>query len=264
MMAGRCPLPIFVLTPPYVTPSPCTPTEHQLAGLAPGSIVAAQIRDVDRDWDTLQEWAPRLRRLAPHAPMIIVIPDANPSAALQLAWRAASLAVRAVIVDGEPVAPTLRRTMTKPVDLAGDVTEWLVHVGCRITANDMALAQEILRRGPAHRTLSDLLSSLGESERAVRKRFQSHGVVAPSTWFTLACALHALLRLQREPSRALYDLALDLGYADLSAMSRQLRRLFGRPPSELRHLLGWEWALWHWRTSLAGERVPGARDILPS
>jgi AraC-like DNA-binding protein len=45
---------------------------------------------------------------------------------------------------------------------------------------------------------------------------------------------------------------MELGYSDHSALSHQLRRLFGMSASQVRGLLGWEWLLDRWLASNAG------------
>jgi hypothetical protein len=54
------------------------------------------------------------------------------------------------------------------------------------------------------------------------------------------------MRLQAQPETPLFRLALDLGYADHSAICQLLRRVFDLKPSEVRGTVGWEWMLERW------------------
>jgi hypothetical protein len=58
--------------------------------------------------------------------------------------------------------------------------------------------------------------------------------------------VHAALWLQRTPSTPLLAVAMRLGYCDHSALSHQLRRLFGMRTGIIRRSLGWEWLLDAW------------------
>ena len=148
--------------------------------------------------------------------------------------------MRAIVLDSEPLADTLRRIVPRPVDLAAEMLDWLPFRGVDLPPACVPLIREILRRALAHGSIADLLRDVGESEHAVRKRLRGCALPAPAGWWALARALCAALRLQSIPRESLSDVALACGYSEHSTLSRQMIRLFGLRPSAVRELLGWE------------------------
>jgi AraC-like DNA-binding protein len=186
-----------------------------------------------------------------------VTPDA-----IHLARRAAFLHVRAVVLDAEPLADTLRRIIPRPVDLAAEILDWLPLRDVVLPPACVPIIREILRRALAHASIADLLRELGESEHAMRKRLRACALPAPVAWWALARALCAALRLQSLPRKSLSDIALTCGYSEHSTLSRQMIRLFDLRPSAVRELLGWEpladrW-LARWRRARGRSRLSGA------
>jgi AraC-like DNA-binding protein len=177
-------------------------------------------------------------------------------AAVHHARRLASLAVRAILVEDEPVGPTLRAILPHPVNLAADVMEWLEVRGSAPPPECRALVGAIIQLAPRYRTLTAVLTSIGRSEEAGRPRARSRCPIPPSHWFAASQALHAALALQADPDRPLLDAALDLGYSDASSLSRQMVRVFGLRPGVARSVIGWEPLLDRWLALEAGEARP--------
>lgn len=222
-----------------------------------GTVLGYRVGAFARDWPALETAVPALRARHPAAPVILHIGNEDPAEAIHYARRAAFLYVRAILIDGEDVATTLRSVITQPVNLAGDVIEWLEMQSVPLPPEAQHLVRAIVHLAPRYHTVRDLLESIDHIEEAVRKRFHHRGIAPPSRWFGMARALHAALALQRAPNIPLFDAALDLGYSDHSALSRQMLRIFGLRPSVVRTQLGWEGLMVRWleREAGAGARV---------
>jgi AraC-like DNA-binding protein len=197
-----------------------------------------------RDWGALNETMRRLRSEAPLLPLALRV-DATRVNVLNAAIQIAQMPVRAVI-GGEGYAHSLRRQLTRPADLPGDVIEWLSLRGIRFSPAVRHLLHGIFALAPHSPTVAPLLVRIGTSESSARFRLQKKCLPPPGRWLQVARALTAALHLQARPDRALLPLALSLGYADHSALSHLLGRAFGSRPSEIRERLGWEWLLDRW------------------
>lgn len=251
------PLPVARLTPPYTAfPRERAPAELGPDDLPPGAVFVVESEAPGSDWRILEEWVPRLRAAFPAVPVVLRVPATADPDAIHLAGRAAALRIRAVLVKGELPARVLRRTMCDPPDLAADVIEWLDHRRVLLTARVSLLIREMFRRAPPPRTVGDLLDSVGQHARTVRSWFREAGLPPPHDWLATASALRAALRLQRE-EEPLLEVALRSGYSDHSALSRQMYRLFGARPGEVRETVGWEWLMERW---LRREGFPARPD----
>jgi AraC-like DNA-binding protein len=239
--SGATSLDIVWGAPPYERFELLSPAWERCTQPLPlGTVLCVRLRDVARDWTSVEHCVPALRQRYPASPVMLHFARAADADAVHLARRAAFLFVRAILVDDEPMASTLRQLATRPIDLAADVMEWLPLRGVRVPPECAPLIREVVRRAAAHRCTRDLLQELGESEHTVRKRLRARGLPAPSDWFAAARALHAALRLQSSSEHTLFDVALSYGYSDHSTLSRQMARLFGLRPSVVRELIGWE------------------------
>ncbi len=250
--AGSAPseLPLDRIGPPYSEFERVRdPSNLEWATRVPGTLLAVTSTRPGSDWQTLQAILPRLRARYPAAPVVLRLPRGEVPDIVHLAARAGSLHIRAVLVEGEPIAPALRTTLTNPPDLAGDITEWLTVRGLTLPPRLRSSIHEIVRHAPEHGKIGGLLRGIGESERTVRSWFSQGGLAAPSHWLAAARALHAALRLQREVNRSLLTVALDAGYSDASHLTRQIARLFDTTPATIRLSLGWEWLLDRWLRS---------------
>jgi AraC-like DNA-binding protein len=220
-----------------------------------GTLLGYRVGAFARDWHLLEDAVPALRARHPAAPVVLHIRADDPAAAVHYARRAAYLSVRAILVDDEPVAGTLRAIIPRPVNLSADVMEWLELRRAALPPECHHLVRAILRLAPEHQTVGSLLATIGQTEGAVRKRFHSRGVTPPSRWFAAARALHAALALQACPETPLLSTAWSLGYSDASALSRQMARVFDLRPSAARALLGWEALLDRWLTKEVGAQT---------
>ncbi|HEX6535325.1 MAG TPA: helix-turn-helix domain-containing protein [Gemmatimonadaceae bacterium] len=248
-------------SPPYRELEPLLPVpERCTAPLPLGSVLVVQVHDAARDGPLVERCVPLLRARHPAAPVVLHFVNVSASGAVHLARRSAFLFVRAILVDDEPFAPTLRRIITHPADLAGDLVEWLPLCGVRVPPECVPLVREVVRRASAHRSVGELLHEIGESEHNARKRLHGRGLPSPSSWFQAARAIQAALRLQADAEHTLLDVALELGYSDHSTLSRQMVRLFGLRPGVVRELLGWEPLTYRWITRARDQREPNRLD----
>jgi AraC-like DNA-binding protein len=240
-------LPVFVARPPYDAFAPLGIDAHCATTLRePGTIIAFGAESFERDWPLLLTAVPAMRARFPSVPVILRLQTECVSDAAHLARHAALVGVRAVVSETERLDSILRRILPVPVDLASDVMAWLPLAGVRVAADCADLLREVITRAPAFRTVGEVVAPFGLSARGLRKRFHERGLQSPGHWHAVVRALEAVFRLQRDPERPLFDVALELKYSDHSALSRQMMRLFGVRPSLARHSLGWEWLLHRW------------------
>jgi AraC-like DNA-binding protein len=244
VQAGSSTPTLFHLAPPYERPVPCRQVSGELVSLQPGSVLVLEVSSEPRDWTSLHQTMMRLRAEAPLLPLALRI-DASRVDVLHSAIQIAQMPVRAVVGD-EGYARALRRQLTRPADLPGDVVEWLTLRGIRMTPSIRHLLHGIFALAPDSPTVAPLLTRIGTSESSARFRLQKKCLPPPGRWLQVARALTAALHLQARPDRALLPLALSLGYADHSALSHLLGRAFSVRPGEIRDRLGWEWLLDRW------------------
>lgn len=245
-------LAVSVSVPPYDEFGP--PVNARLlhdSHLTTGAIFGLRPDRRDASFEALSDQVIQLRRRHPAVPLVLCIPDGLDARSARLIQRSAQLRVRGLVVGNEPVAEALRRTLTMPMDLAADVTEWLALRLPRLPPEVAELCRTIFRNGPAVPQLETLLARVGESSRTARARLRKLALPSPAHWHQAARALHSALCLQRSTSTPLFQLAMELGYSDHSALCHQLLRLFGMRASQVRRLLGWEWLLDAWLTQRA-------------
>jgi AraC-like DNA-binding protein len=244
----RCTTPlhpaIYHLAPPYSHPVRCRQVSGELLELPPGSVLMVEITSEPRDWSSVHAMLQRLRAESPLLPITLRIDSARVNV-LNAAIRIAQMPVRAVIGQ-EDYPRALRRQLTRPADLPGDVVDWLALRGIRLTPSIRHLIHGIFALAPHSPAVAPLLTRIGTSESSARFRLQKKCLPPPGRWLQAARALNAALHLQSRPDRALLPLALSLGYADHSALSHLVGRAFGVRPAEIRDRLGWEWLLDRW------------------
>jgi AraC-like DNA-binding protein len=238
---------LYHLPPPYERAVRCRQVSGELGDLPAGSVLMLEVSSEPGDWAALHLMLQRLRSEAPLCPIAMRI-DAAKVNVLNAAIRIAQMPVRAVIGDDQ-FALALRRQLTRPADLPGDVVDWLSRRGVRLTPTVRHLLHGIFALAPHSPTVAPLLTRIGTSESSARFRLQKKGLPAPGRWLQVARALNAALHLQARPDRPLLPLALSLGYADHSALSHLLGRAFRCRPAEIRECLGWEWLLDRWLRS---------------
>jgi len=234
------PLPLHHLPPPYaeLVPVPSLETAERLLSL--GSVLALEIRDPVVDWPLVVESLPLLRRRFPAVPHALWVPGGGGSTMLELARRAGQWGVRAVLVAGGPYADALRRSLAHPVDLGGQVVEWLELVDVRLTPRTRELGRVIFDRAGAYRRIGELLAAMRWSERSARYQMRKRRLAPPERWFGVARALGAALRLQADTTSSATRLAMEMGYGGHSGLSRLFARTFGLAVPTVRSIAGWE------------------------
>jgi AraC-like DNA-binding protein len=246
---NACALAVSIAAPPYDSFGATV----DLRAICPGNLVLGTIFGLEisgalTDADVLVRETQSIRHQWPGVPLVLRISGGLDTNALHLAQVAAQLHVHAVVIDGEPIADVMRRILTTPLDLAADVVAWLAMRLPLLPPQVADLCRVIFRYATAESTVGALLSSVGESARSARARFRKLALPSPSSWHQVARAIHAALTIQRVPHAPLFDLAMQLGYSDHSALSHQFVRLFGLRASQVRQLLGWEWLFESWLT----------------
>ena len=247
LQALLAPPALFRLAPPYDD----FEAVADLAALAPRDLADATILVLglgspQEAWSDVAAMVPQLRARFPAAPVVLQVPHRAGAGDLEWARRAGGLGVRAVLFEGEPPRPRLRRILTDPTDLAENVEQWLPARVPGLPAGVTRLIGDIVRLSRDHAEVGALLGETGHAERTVRTWFRRAGVPGPGKWLAAAHAVRAALRMQAEDGAPLLALAVDCGYSDHSSLSRQCLRLFGVRPGAIRRTLGWEWLLDRW------------------
>ena len=106
-------------------------------------------------------------------------------------------------------------------DGAGDAWERRIAEACRCIAAD-----------PIHPPdLDRIAAGIGTTALVLRRRFRARLSCPPLAWWRQQRLLRAVELL---PGRSIAEVARAVGYADATALSKQMRRQLGRPPSQLR------------------------------
>lgn len=209
--------------------------------LPPGTLWVVRVTSLASATADLSTWIPHLRAAFPAVPIVLQMEEPADPVALRLI--ADALRVRAVLSRDEPLVEAMRQQITAPADLAADVLEWLPLCGVRPPPNISQVIHEVMRSAGSSPSLAAVLAQQGLSPRTVRSWFAACGLPGPGRWYSLARALPAVLRIQREQDAPLLTVAVDAGYSDHASLIRQLRQLFGARPRGIRGTVGWEWLL---------------------
>lgn len=242
-LPAELPHPLYCAFPPYERERLITsgiPRE-----LPTGAVLILDVAPVPRDTTGLDDALRRVRASTPSTPVVLRT-AADIDDLLRLATLGVTLPTQGVILRGQALPGALRGQLTRPRNLPEEVTSWLAMKGVRMAPALTDLIRQIFARATRHSEISSLCREIGAVESSARFRCSKKRLPPPSRWLQAARALHACLRLQAHPDRALLPLALELGYADHSALSHQLRRTFQVRPGEVRRTLGWEWLLDRW------------------
>jgi AraC-like DNA-binding protein len=132
-----------------------------------------------------------------------------------------------------------------PVDIGGEVTDYLRWRGLGIDRETAQLVRRIIDLGAELRTVTAVSRGMYLSRRALGRRLMSRGLPVPSHWLQFARLLRVALRLQNSDS-TVSSIAFNLGYPDGFSVSNQMERLVGYRPSDVRARFGWEWILEAW------------------
>ena len=140
------------------------------------------------------------------------------------------------------LAQVLRRP---PIDLAADVTEYLVWRGLVVDGATAHLVRRVIELSTNLRSIAALSKSMYMSRRALGRRLMSRGLPVPSHWLQIARLLRVAIKLQNSVVSVL-SVAYEYGYPDGFSVSNQMYRLTGYRPTDTRKYLGWEWLLEAW------------------
>lgn len=249
---------LFRISPPYTERVVLRSSAPALHELPFGSVLGLDVSATPTNWTEIESAVNALRRQCTIAPVVLQV-DPRADDLLYIAARVARLPVRAVLFGGESTSLTLRQQMTHPAGLPEDVVEWLALRGTRLTPVTAHLIRQIFTHAISYPEIVPLLRDLGNPESSARFRCRKKRLPSPGRWLHAARALRTAFRIQAEPGRSLLALAHELGYADHSALSNQMHRIFRLRPGEIRRVLGWEWLLDRWLTaeSSKGRSAPG-------
>lgn len=255
--ARKAPVSFFRLAPPYRERIGLRSPVAMASELPFGSVLGVEVSGAAGAWSEVEGAIEVARRQAVVVPVVLMI-DPEGHDLLLLASRVARLPARAVLFRGGEIPAALRQQMTQPASLPDDVVEWLAMRGTRLTPMTAHLIRQIFARAPDHSEVVPLLREMGNPESSARFRCRKKRLPSPGRWLHVARALRAAFRIQAEPDRPLLGLAHELGYADHSALSNQMQRIFRLRPGEIRKVLGWEWLLDRW---LAAEAEKGGSTL---
>lgn len=145
-----------------------------------------------------------------------------------------------------PAASDLTAVLRRPpLDLAADLTDYLVWRGLVVDQDTAHLIRRIVELSAEIRSISALARGMYMSRRALGRRLLNQGLPVPSHWLQISRIIRLGVRLQNSEA-SIFSLAYDAGYPDGFSVSNQMNRLMGHRPSQVREYLGWEWILEAW------------------
>jgi AraC-like DNA-binding protein len=222
-----------------------------------GSNVAA-MRGVDCFWRSERDGEPTLERVLPTGRAQVVV-DLDTGAATLVGPRTVSAIVRpprcavGLSLSGSGLARIVGGDAHQLVDAAIDleVLGWdstlALELGCEPTLHTFAdrllarfevderivAAEQLLRAGASS---SSIAAQLGFDRRKFVPMFHSLVGVAPKHYEILRRMQGANAALRSRVDLSLARIAADLGFSDESHMARDVRRLTGHTPNEIRRL----------------------------
>jgi len=198
------------------------------------------------DWLSVRRDIYFLRQRLPAAPVVLRLSDNVSASSLDVARRAGQLCVRAILTATSDIAATLRPVLTTPTDLGSDMVEWLTLMKFELPTRLSMYVADIFHEATRHHDVASLAQPLDAGLRGMRAIFHRASIPSPGKWLQLARVLSCVFLIQRDLARPMLEIAIDAGYSDLSALSRQVYRSFGLRPGLLRGTLGWEWLVLEW------------------
>jgi AraC-like DNA-binding protein len=245
-------IPVLHLQPPYRSlPAPVPARWLHPAHLGLGSIVALPVPPLAADGRQLGPAVHRARVRFHRATVILWGSGAPERGIAELALRAGRLRVRALLLEGQPIAEALRPALTSREELGDDAGDWLHLRGLAPSPALGHIVRQVFLLAPRFSRIHPLLECIGEAESSVRARFRKKRLPPPHRWLQAARALYAAVEIQGRPGEPLLRIAGAGGFGDAAALSKQVHAAFGIRPSALRGTLGWEWLLDRW-TQRAG------------
>jgi AraC family transcriptional regulator len=189
-------------------------------------------------WMSLrQEWLAELcaqsdPRVAerPERPLVVhaLPPDPRMTLAIEL------LFARAAEAEALALEEQLGNIVVELARRAGAAPRITVRVDARQRALGEALRARLARRLDERASLGVLARELGASPFALCRAFKAQTGMTMSSWRRQVRLQAALVRVL-DSDQHLLAIALDLGFASHSHLTREFRATFGTTPSELRH-----------------------------
>lgn len=157
------------------------------------------------------------------------------------------MGIRAIVIPGGVLREHLWRFLSDPIDAAKDWLDW-VGVHHRLPAKLADPIAATIRAAPECATISELYPRLRVSPRTLSNQLKINQLPKLERWFNGARLLDAQLRLQRDASLKIWEVAEEFGYEDELSFSNRVYRLFGLTAKTSRRLLGLEWRFHEWWT----------------
>jgi len=255
--------PLALLAYPYTRLEPLEPTATELRarGREPGSALV-WCMDVGGD-----KGLARVVRFRPGGLSLLVI---LPPGAELMSFSGLTLELHQLRPNGilpyhpNPSPADLAQVLRRPpVDLAGEVTDYLRWRGLGIDRDTIHLLRRVLELSGELRSISGVSRSMYMSHRVLGRRLTAGGLPVPSHWLQMGRLLRVAFRLQNSEA-TVSSVAYQLGYPDGFSLSNQMERLIGYRPTEVRGRLGWEWLVESWLRSEADAGRLRAMTTLPA
>lgn len=189
-----------------------------------------------------------LRRKPVGLPLIVILPPpAYIREVVNLLPLARYLEPRMILPHGLLDTPfRLRQILaTPPKSVASVLTDYLTRRGILRTRKAVREFHRIVELAPDTRSVTNLSRRLYTSRRTIGRHFRASCMPVPSHCLHFARVFYVALQLQTDDS-AIFRVASRFGYTDGFTLSNQMKRLLGYRPSQVRHILGWEWLIEAW------------------
>lgn len=263
--------------------APLALLSHPYTRLHPVEPSAAEIRPLGRQAGSALVWCMGKGNARSHGRMIksrpgglallVILPaDADLMTSSALTLELHQLRPHGILpFHPSPSAADLSQVLRRPpVDLAGEVTDYLRWRGLGVDRDTTRLIRRILDLSGELRSISAVSRGMYLSRRALGRRLATRGLPVPSHWLQMGRLLRVAIRLQNSDA-TVSSVAFEHGYPDGFSLSNQMERLIGHRPTEVRRRLGWEWLVEAWlrreaeagRLSAGGPRQERAHDDIP-
>lgn len=234
------PLPLRILSPPYVT------WTH--GGDAPdndGGILCAALPTVPQVPFQLVAEIDALQRAHPGYCVACIVPP-QMVGAFGLIRRAAQAS--RVLISSNAGPGEVVRIVAASRPAWQDVHSWLRAVGPRSFHRQLLLCADLLAG-------EDIT---GKAAMAATRDLRDASLPSPVEWLRMSKALQVMAVLWADSSKSIEAAALEGGFHDGATFSRSLYRLTGCRPGYARSRVGWEWLLCRF---LGLPRVLKKRDV---
>src|SRR5690606_19044677 len=133
---------------------------------------------------------------------------------------------RAVVTATSRLADDLHSYLAYPVDLVGEIVEWL-QIHRDINDADAAFMGQLCRACAQAQSIAEVATIMECPPRTARDRLSRMNLPNPERWFQLIRLLRIQLDLMQNPELSLGQAARQEGFSERQGLDNAVRRSFG-------------------------------------